>query len=140
MKTDNNMTKAWAEVYNGTDKSDEQVLQDFRVLYARDMYREDEQPITDITVEQLRDAFRHIKNNAASPDAWEDITLRKLTDNFIMMAGDNAQRNRERDEMAKTDHQSTRDPHTKREPSKPRSLQRAVYCSSCHRSTENGPR
>ena len=81
MKTDSIMTKAWAEVYNGTDKSDEQVLQDFRVLYAQDMYREDEQPITDITVEELRDAFRHVKNNAAAPDAWEDVTHSKLTDN-----------------------------------------------------------
>ena len=38
------------------------------------------------------------------------------------MAGDNAQRNRERDEMAKTDHQSTRDLNTNGEQSKPRPL------------------
>ena len=69
MKTDNIMTKACAEVHNGTDRSDEQVPQDFRV--------------TDITVEQLRDAFRHIKNNAAGPDAWEDITLSKHTDTSL---------------------------------------------------------
>ena len=80
MKTDSIMTKGWENVCNGTDRSDEQVLQDFRVLYARDMYREDEQPVTDITVEQLSNAFRHVKNNAADPDAWEGITLSKLTD------------------------------------------------------------
>ena len=76
MKTDSIMTKARAEVSKGTDRSDEQVLH----LYAQDMYREDEQPITDITVEELHDAFRHIKNNAAGPDAWEDVALGKLTD------------------------------------------------------------
>ena len=36
------------------------------------------------------------------------------------MAGDDPQRNRERDEMAKRDHQSARDLHTKGEQSKPR--------------------
>ena len=87
MKTDSIMTNAWEKVYNGTDRSDEQVLQDFRVLYARDMYREDEQSVTDITVEQLSNAFRHVKHNAAGPDAWEDVTFSKLADT---MAGDNA--------------------------------------------------
>ena len=79
VKTDSIMTKVWTEVHNGTDTSDEQVLQDFRVLCAQDMYREDEQPITDITVEELRDAFRHVKNSATGPDAWEDVTFSKLT-------------------------------------------------------------
>ena len=41
MKTDSIMTEPWAEVYKFTDRSDEQVLQDFRVLYAQDMYRKD---------------------------------------------------------------------------------------------------
>ena len=80
MTTDSIMTRAWAEVYEGTDRTDEQVLQDFRVLYAQDMYRENEQPIADIATEELRDAFRHIKNNASGPDAWEDVTLSNLTD------------------------------------------------------------
>ena len=79
MKTDSIMTKAWAEVHEGIDRTDEPVLQDFKVLYAQYMYRESEQPTTDITVEELRDAFRHVKKNASGPDTWEDETLSKLT-------------------------------------------------------------
>ena len=70
MRTDSIMTTAWAEVYEGTDRTDEQVLQDFRVLHAQDMCRENEQPTTDIRVQELRDAFRHVKKNASGPDAW----------------------------------------------------------------------
>ena len=86
------------------------------------MNREDEQSITNNTVEQLRDAFRHIKNNGAGPDAWEDITLSKLTDTPPRWLAKMLNENRESDEMAKTDHRSTRDLHIKGEPSKPRSL------------------
>ena len=72
MMTDNIMTRAWAEVYKGTDRTDEQVLQDFGAVYAHN--------ITDITMQQLRDAFSNVKKNATGPDAWDDVTLSRLTD------------------------------------------------------------
>ena len=74
------MTRAWAEVHKGTDRTDEQVLQDFGALYAQDIYKQQEHNISDITTQQLRDAFSNVKKNAIGPDAWDDITLSRLTD------------------------------------------------------------
>ena len=81
MKTDSIMTKAWAEVYNGTDRSDEQVLQDFRSSPRSGHVQRgaSSQSLTS----QLKNFATHSdmsKNNAAGPDAWEDVTLSKLTD------------------------------------------------------------
>ena len=73
MMTDNIMTKAWAEVHKGTDRTDERVLQDFGALDAQDMYVQQEHNITDITMQQLRDAFSNVKKNATGPDAWDDV-------------------------------------------------------------------
>ena len=80
MMTDSIMERALAEVYKGTDRTDEQVLQDFRALYAQDVYVQQEHNITDITTQQLRDAFSNVKKNATGPDAWDDVTLSRLTD------------------------------------------------------------
>ena len=80
MVTDNIMTRAWAEVHKGTDRTDEQVLQDFGALYAQDMYSLQEHNITGITMQQLRDAFSNVKKNATGPDAWDHVTLSRLAD------------------------------------------------------------
>ena len=80
MTTDSIMTRACAGVYKGTDRTDEQVLQDFGASYAQDIYRQKEHSITDITTQHLRDAFSNVKKIATGPDAWDDVTLSRLTD------------------------------------------------------------
>ena len=119
--------------------NDEQVSQDFRALYAQDMHREDEEPITDITLEELRDAFRHVKKNASGPDAWEDVTLSKLS-KFT----DTPHRMLNEIERAVGNGQDRLRKHTPlayRKRAKPATTPWLTEsCSSCHRSTENGPR
>ena len=73
MKTDNSMTKAWAEVYNGTD--------------TQDMYREDEQPITDITVGRIQ---THQKQRSR-PRRVGRYHTQQAHRHSTTMAGDNAQ-------------------------------------------------
>ena len=85
------MTRAWAEVHKGTDRTDEQVLQDFAALYAQDMYLQQEHNITDITMQQLRDAFSNVKKNATGPDAWDDVA-HKADGHATEMADEDAQR------------------------------------------------
>ena len=70
LMADSFMSPAWAAVHQETDRTDEEVMRDYRVLHAQDMYLANEVEISDITTQQLDDAFSHVSGNASGPDAY----------------------------------------------------------------------
>ena len=91
------------------------------------MYRENEQPTTDIAVQKLRDTFRHVIRNVAGPEAGEDVTPSKLADTLLQWLTRKLTSHRERDEMASTDNQSTCYVFSQREQNKPRPTLRTEF-------------
>ena len=119
MKTDN-MTKAWAEVlrrHRQDRRTKSPRLQgSLRAGYVQRKRTTDHRHHSRRTPRRIQTCQEErIRPRRVGRRNTQQSHVHPTT-----MAGDDPQRNRERDEMAKTDHQSARDLHTKGEQSKPR--------------------